>query len=574
MTKEVLHCYLRVSTRVQETEGTSLDTQKEQGVLRAKELGFKHKIWNEGAKSSHHEDIGSRPVLSSLLTEIRDGAVKHLWVIENSRLSRNDMVASTIRYECNKAGVILYTKDGRYDLNNPSDTFTRQILDATSQLENALRTERSRLGKLQKARNGFWHGGPPPFGYELKNKKLVSHPDESKWLKRIFNEYSKGTSTMDIKTMLDTNGVTPRRGGRYFSIGSIQAILRNTHYDGRYVYTDSKTDESVEVSCPRLVDKSVYRDAQKKREGQLRRKGQVNRSTHFYMLRDIMVCGHCGTNMGGRTNEGRKQHYYYCPAKERIMSGNKISFNGSNAQLALTNQARKWERGRHCSMVRSLNISTTDEMVWNAVKETVSNSHILKERMKTELLAEKGKTDEEYKRESREQVRQERAAKRGLKRVEESTAKIETDRLLEKMDEQLYKRVRANLDAERANAMSDLEQLRLLGQEIQNKKRWIDWVGKFKETYENVDGLPPEERKAYLLGVLREIKVNLDTDTNEHVLEIEFQFPIVDDQYRKGDSGWEVIDGDTKQVVKASFSSKYRNTVVGNAKKKHARTTN
>ena len=46
--------------------------------------------------------------------------------------------AATIRNECNKAGVTFYTKGGQYDLNNPSDIFTRQILDATSQLENAL----------------------------------------------------------------------------------------------------------------------------------------------------------------------------------------------------------------------------------------------------------------------------------------------------------------------------------------------------------------------------------------------------------------------------------------------------
>ena len=62
------------------------------------------------------------------------------------------MVAAIIRNECNKAGVTFYTKDGQYDLNNPSDVFTRQILDATSQLENALRAERSRMGKLQKVR--------------------------------------------------------------------------------------------------------------------------------------------------------------------------------------------------------------------------------------------------------------------------------------------------------------------------------------------------------------------------------------------------------------------------------------
>ena len=79
--KNTLHIYTRVSTVVQETDGTSLDTQKEMGIKKAKELGFKHKIWNEGAKSSHHEDISLRPKLSQLLTAIREGDVQHLWVI-------------------------------------------------------------------------------------------------------------------------------------------------------------------------------------------------------------------------------------------------------------------------------------------------------------------------------------------------------------------------------------------------------------------------------------------------------------------------------------------------------------
>ena len=53
--KETLHTYSRVSTSVQE-EGASLDTQKELGEKKAKELGMKHKLWNEGSASSHHDD--------------------------------------------------------------------------------------------------------------------------------------------------------------------------------------------------------------------------------------------------------------------------------------------------------------------------------------------------------------------------------------------------------------------------------------------------------------------------------------------------------------------------------------
>lgn len=56
--KEILHIYIRVSSAVQE-EGTSLETQKELGIVKSKELGMKYQIWNEGAASSHHENLAN-----------------------------------------------------------------------------------------------------------------------------------------------------------------------------------------------------------------------------------------------------------------------------------------------------------------------------------------------------------------------------------------------------------------------------------------------------------------------------------------------------------------------------------
>lgn len=560
MTDQVLHIYCRVSTRIQETDGTSLETQQDLGIKKAKELGFKHKLWNEGAKSSHHEDITARPILSALLTDIRDGKVKHLWVIENSRLSRNDMVASTIRYEMNKAGVVLYTKDGRYDLNNPSDTFTRQILDATSQLENALRTERSRLGKLQKARMGQWHGGPPPYGYEIKEKRLQPHEEESKWVKRIFQEYSSGTTMMDIKTLLDTNGVQPRRKGSTWALGSLQALVSNTHYIGRYTYTDSKTEESVEVECPKIVSASVWQKCNVKKRKTRERKGQINRTKHFYLLRDLMYCDHCGTPMGGRINKNQRQNWYYCPAPERKWE----SVSGSNEESQSTNKTKKWERGRHCSMTRSLNIDETDKIVWDSVKKIVSESNILKQKMKDELLKDKSKSDDEYKKDLQNTRKRERSAVKNLKRIEESIAKIETDRLLERMDADLFKQVRKNLEDERNKALAEVDETRSAVDDVASKKRWIDWVGKFKETYEDVEHLTPTERKEYLEGVLSKIGVGLDNKTNEHLVSLEFRFPIVGDDYLNR----QVREGENINVIRGSFSSPYHNRNKTSAKKK------
>ena len=582
MAKETLHIYSRVSSRVQETDGTSLDTQQELGIKRAKELKFSHKIWNEGAKSSHHEDIAQRPVLTSLISAMKDGKVKHLFVIENSRLSRNDMVASTIRYEMNKHGVVLYTKDGMYDLNNPHDAFTRQILDATSQLENALRTDRSRLGKLQRARMGFWHGGAPPYGYKIEDKKLTPHEEESKWVKRIFNDYSKGISLVDIKTLLDTSGVSPRRKGSFWAMGSLQMILRNSVYIGRYIYKDKKSEETVEVNSPQLVSDTVWQECQKRKQTILKRKGQINRTKKFYLLRDIMHCGHCGLPIGAKKGDGvkQRQNYYYCPAKERKWEDSvnwsmQLQSDTNKPKLArMSDEAlekmkqKKWTRGRFCEMSRSLNIDATDDAIWDAVKDVVTKSNILKERMKTDLLADKDKSEDEYKSELSNYKKRERSAVKQLQRIEETIAKIETDRMLEKMDVSLYKKVRRNLDDERGIATNDLEQLRLHLQEISKKKRWIDWVGKYKETYEDVDHFTPEQKKDYLHGLLDKIDIFLEKETLEHKIEILFQLPIVNDEYkvkRKLEGGkrvYEIRDGIHKQTLQGNY------TPVGRPKKK------
>ena len=91
---QTLHIYTRVSTAVQADKGTSLDSQLALGKKKAKELKFEFEHWNEGGKSSHHEEIQGRPVLYELFQAIKAGQVKHLWVYDQSRLSRNDQVAS------------------------------------------------------------------------------------------------------------------------------------------------------------------------------------------------------------------------------------------------------------------------------------------------------------------------------------------------------------------------------------------------------------------------------------------------------------------------------------------------
>ena len=169
---DILHIYTRVSTSSQE-EGTSLETQLELGVQRAEKLGMDPKVWNEGGRSSSKDDLSNRPVLTDLLQKVDDGEVQHLYVWNTDRLSRNLNTWGMIRFKLIKNDVTLHTPTGKQVLSDPQTNLMLGILSEISQYDKQLRTERFRLGKLKRIRQGGWMGGPPPYGYSLDNGNFV-----------------------------------------------------------------------------------------------------------------------------------------------------------------------------------------------------------------------------------------------------------------------------------------------------------------------------------------------------------------------------------------------------------------
>jgi len=125
---QILHIYTRVSSVIQQEEGTSLEAQKQLGIKKANELGYDHRLWNEGGQSSFYDDLKNRPVLVSLLTLIESGTVKHLFVYNTDRLSRNQQTWAVIRYKLLAHGVTLHTASGQMKLKNPVDDLMLGIL--------------------------------------------------------------------------------------------------------------------------------------------------------------------------------------------------------------------------------------------------------------------------------------------------------------------------------------------------------------------------------------------------------------------------------------------------------------
>ncbi len=513
---ETLHIYTRVSTVAQADDGLSLDVQRDIGMERAKNLGFEFKLWNEGGRSSNHEEIDKRPVLSQVYDGIRKGVIKHLFVYDQSRLSRNDNVSSIFRYECNKQGVTLYNKEGKYDLGNPQDQFLKQILDAVGQFDNAQRTERTRLGKVGRIRQGNWMGGPPPFGYEIRDKRLIIEAVEAKWVNRIFEMYANRISTMDIKIELDANGVSPRRKLGTWSIGSLQALMRNTHYIGFWHYKDAKSGEVMKVDCPRILSTELWSRVKEMRDFYAARRSD-NGVKHFYMLKRVLRCGHCGSWLSGIYSDQQSKNHYYCPKKERAWTKKPI------------NQEDKWERGRVCGMTRSLNIHDTDELVWNTVVDVLSRSKIARNDVKVALLGDSVGNSLSYEVELNAAKAKLKKLKKYLFVLSDALIKVETERLLQQLSPEQYPIVKANISDEKIKIESEVERIENEIAGANRQKKWIDWVAKFQSKIDGYKKFSPEQKKEFLTGLVTVIDVHM-IDSQTHWLDVEFKIPLVDDQ--------------------------------------------
>ena len=536
---QILHIYTRVSTATQESDGTSLSTQRELGIAKAKELGMRYQVWNEGGASSHHEDLQNRPVLMGLMKEIEDGNVKNVFVYNNDRLSRNEVAQQTIRLSFLKNEVILYTKDGKFDLSNPSDKLLKSLLDAIAQYDNELRAIRTSEGKLNRHKQGFWYGAPAPFGYKLVDHKLVENPEESKWVKKIFEWYALGKSPKEIKVQLDAHGVLGRRGG-LFSIGSITRLMQNTHYIGHYTY------KNIEAQCDPIIDVTVWERVHSRRTKLAERSRQNNRTQRFYLLRDLMFCGHCGSKISGRIKESKNERLYYCPNKER---------GWVNKQLK---EGTKWKRGVNgdhgCDMVRSLSIPLADEMVTDVVLKVVTDSSLLKEEFKKVALSQKVETEDQLQKEIATQTRYLRKVQKEYKDINSSLVELETKNLLKEYDGDTYSQIKKKIDEKLLEKKVQIENARIRLSEISQEAQWLDWVAKYADDIELKRDYTPSELKEYLSGIVTRIDVHFDKETSTHRLDLKFRLNLVDDGIKYKDpgnkrKGYKVVEGDDEQSL-------------------------
>lgn len=544
MSKETLHIYSRVSSLQQDEKGTSLTNQKELGIDLSKRLGMKHQLWNEGGKSSFG-DLYEREVLCDLLDGMKDGIVKHLYVYDIDRLSRNKDSWYGIVRELEKYNVSIYVGDGtKYDLKNEIDEFMFGIFSLVSTWDSKQRTRRSGHGKVRKFLEGYYVHGTDIFGYDRVRKKrgvkLVEHKEKGKIVRKIFQLYSKGKSVLDIKDYLLKNKIKTSRGKDVFSDKQILDMLRRKTYHGELTWTDKHTEKTYNGECTKLVEDDIWYEVQKRLETVFQKSRQKNRQKHDYLLTGVLYCGVCGYLMRGLTHEKTYRHLYYCGTKEeRYRNGKLKSFCDKEKS-------------------KSVNIKRLDGLVWNTLIETVENSNILKEQVKQNILG-KGKNDKEE----------------GIKSLLKEKNKLMKDlrsqlRKQEIKEEDLYTMwVKDTIDTEqrdkfikevlkiKMDLLGDIQRVEKDKQRLSQSSRWIDWISVYVQNIDKLKSIEDiTERKNVVQEYIRRIEVSYDTDTKLHNVEIDLRLRLFNDKYvvvgstTSGKRKYDILEGETKKEYK------------------------
>ncbi len=561
--KKELYCYLRVSSKQQLEEGNSIENQRFLGKKVSKRLGMKYVEMNEGDFSTTRK---SRPKLEEIKQGIRIGKIKNLWYYSRTRWSRTEEEDSLIRkyyFQKYKTKVYEGESGSLRKFDTPQDRVMDKIFTIWGEFDRDHRREVSVSGKkhlsLTQGHTGVFMGGSINFGFDNIDKKWVINKEESKYVKEIFKRYLQGHSLVEIKQYLDSEGVKPRRS-KVWNVGTLLTMLKNRVYIGEYKwelkdqFDKDVVLETFHIIIPQIVSHSLFNRVQKKIDKNTKNKGN-NKRQYESLLSDFLEC-ECGENITGKVKNNKSQSFKSYGCRSRDMK------NTTTRKL------------NPCSNRRTMNMDKTDEMVIDEIKKVVSDSSILKEKFKEDIMKNKKQSEKELENQKKDLEKKIKGIDTQSDSIIKSLSTIEVKKIVGQIEdkrlvEQTIKTLKEeleNLDNQKTQHIGEID-------ELDNQKDWIDWVSKYgKDNLKRFQKPTQELLEGFIDKIVVSPVMGKNRDKKElqigHTLKIYFSSPIVDDHIeyidqKKKSKGYNVING--KRVKKTGV---LQPSVGGRPKKK------
>jgi site-specific DNA recombinase len=331
--------YTRVSTGRQAETDLSIPDQRRQLRAWCDANGFRILAEYNEAGASATDD--KRLEFQRMIDHACDGTsgVNTIVVHSFSRFMRDSFSFEFYARKLAKCGVKLKSITQDVNDDDPAQVMMRKILavfDEHQSHENAKHVLRS---MKENARQGFWNGSTPPFGYQAVEverrgarikKRLIVDLVEAEFVRLVFKLYIEGhdgsgpTGVKAVTTWLNKHGYRTRNGATW-AIGPVHKMLTNPVYMGemRFNQRDSRLGqrkaetEHILFEVPPLLDRSYFRLVQDTLKSRNPRVTPPRVVSGPILLTGLAVCATCEGGMTLRTGTSRtgKVHRYYTCSK-------------------------------------------------------------------------------------------------------------------------------------------------------------------------------------------------------------------------------------------------------------------
>src|SRR5215203_3405207 len=222
--------YARVSTDEQAKSGYSLAQQME--ALRQYAAREGYEVMEEVTDPGQSGASLTRPGMDRVRDLVTAGGVTMVLAQYRDRFSREQAYSYLLKRELEEHGCKMRALNDRGD-DSPEGELMDGVFDQFAKFERAKTAERTRRGRLQKARKGkLVRSSRPHYGFEYDEtgERYIVNEEEMAVVRRIFRLVSSGTSLYGVKRSLELDGVPPpgngiKPRGRYWHVTFLRRVV-------------------------------------------------------------------------------------------------------------------------------------------------------------------------------------------------------------------------------------------------------------------------------------------------------------------------------------------------------------
>ncbi len=324
--------YARVSTSRQAEKDLSIPDQLRQMRDWCQRNGYS--IGKEYVEPGASATDDRRPTFQQMIAvaTLKPAPFEAIIVHSLSRFFRDFLEFALYERKLLKAGVkvVSITQQTSED---PAGEMARRIFSMFDEYQSKENAKHTLRAMKENARQGFFNGSRPPFGFRTqeldlpaakgRKKRLVVDEAEAAIVRRVFDMYLHGLNgeemgSKQIAAHFNARGSSLR--GAQWTRTRVHNMLSDTAYMGAYVFnkkqvrtrTAKPEDEWVRVQVESIVSPEVFRAVEAKRHQRSPQTTPPRIVNSPTLLTGLLRCDRCGAGMTLATGKGGRYRYYKC----------------------------------------------------------------------------------------------------------------------------------------------------------------------------------------------------------------------------------------------------------------------